>query len=104
MTILLFITGNQLHSKYLESPFMNRIELMNEVTILLLTYGQLHFTDYMTEPETRNLVGYIYIVVVLTNVGTHLIFLIRDTCTKGKFACRRCYYWWKFKCRQLLKW
>ena len=101
ITIFFLVTGYQVHLKYLESPFENRLELMNECTIMLLTYGQLHFTEYMPEPDTRNSVGYLYIGVVLTNVGIHMIILIRDTCTKAKFACRRFYYTCKFKCKRL---
>ena len=81
------------------SPLANRIEIINELTILVLTYGHLLFTDYMPEPETRNVVGVFYIGVILLNVGIHLIVLIIDICFKGKFACRRCFYLCKFKCR-----
>ena len=69
---------------------------MNECTILLLTYGELHFTDYISDLGTRNGVGYFYIVVVLTNVSVHLVILICDTCIKTKYACRRFYYTCKF--------
>ena len=82
------------HSKPIDSPFSNRIELMNECTILVLTYAQMHLTDYIPEPETRNGIGYVYIKIVLANTTVHLVILIRDTCIKGKFACRRC----KYKC------
>ena len=104
MTTFLLTAGYQLHSKFLESPFVNRTELMNESTILILTYGELHFTEYLSEPENRNVVGIFYIVVVMLNVSVHLIFLIRDTCIKGKFACRRCYYSCRYMCSRFYIW
>ena len=89
MHVSLLISSYLLMFNPLDSPFANRIELMNECTIIVLTYGQMHFTDYMPEPETRNTIGYTYGGVVLINFSTHLIILIRDTCIKVKFACKR---------------
>ena len=104
MAIFFLATSYQLVSKYMDSPFTNRIELMNECTILLLTYGELHFTEYMSEPVIRNGVGYFYIFVVLSNVIVHLIILSRDTCIKTKFACIRFFQSCKFECRKLSNW
>ena len=86
------------------SPFANQIELLNELTTLVLTYGHLHFTDYMPEPESRRIVGFLYIIVILLNFGVHLIILISDTCIKGKFVFRRCYFWCKLKWWRLKIW
>ena len=90
MTVLHLVLAYLMHFKPLDSPFANRIEIMNECTILVLTYGQMHFTDYIPEPETRETIGYVYIIVVATNTALHLSILIRDTCKKGKFVGRRC--------------
>ena len=89
MTISLQVAGYLGYFKPLDSPLANRIEIMNECNILVLTYGQMLFTDYIPDPETRNGIGYVYIVVVLINNAVHLIILVRDTCMKGKFALRR---------------
>lgn len=104
MTIVLIVAGYLGAYKPLDSPFANRIEIMNECTILVLTYGQMHFTDYVPEPETREIFGYIYIVVVLANTTVHFVILTRDSCIKGKFACKRCKYWCKSAKIRCLKW
>ena len=71
------------------------MEVMNESTILLMTYGQMGFTDLVLEPETRSLVGVYYIIVNLGNVLVHLIFLVLatliscKTCCKEKYNCCR---------------
>ena len=104
ISVSLVVLGFILDVNPLESPFANQVEFMNELTILILTYGQLHFTDYMPEPESRRIVGVLYIAVILLNVGVHLIILISDTSIKGKFVLRRCYFWCKFKWRRLKIW
>ena len=38
----------------LESTFAVKMEVMNECTILLATYGHMCFTDFVPEPETRS--------------------------------------------------
>ena len=78
--------------KPMDSPFANRIEVMNELTIVVLTYGQMHFTEHIPEPENRNGLGYVYIGVILANTSVHLVILIRDTFVKTKFVCKRCKY------------
>ena len=93
MSVSLLVAVYLLQFNPLESPFANRIELMNECTIVVLTYGLMHFSDFMLEPEDRNMAGYIYMAIVLTNIAVHLIILIRDTCIKAKFVCRRCSNW-----------
>ena len=50
MAISLSVGGYLLYAKPMVSPFANRLELINELTIVVLTYGQLHFTDYIPEP------------------------------------------------------
>ena len=53
----------------------------------------MHFSDYIPEPERRISMGFVYIGVFLANTFVHIIILIRDTCIKVKFVCRRCKYW-----------
>ena len=86
MAIALIVGGYIVHAKPMVSPLANRLEIMNELTILAVTYGHLHFTDYMPEPEARNSIGYVYMGVIFVNISVHLVILIRDTYIKGKFA------------------
>ena len=50
MAISLVVAVYLAHFKPIDSPVSNRIELMNECTILVLTYAQMHLTDYIPEP------------------------------------------------------
>jgi len=60
----------------LESAFAVKMEVMNECTIVLMSYGQMCFTDFVPEPETRSLIGLYYIGVTVANVLVHLTFLV----------------------------
>ena len=44
--------------KPLETPFANKMEVFNEYTIILLTYGIMCFTDLVPDPKTRFLIGW----------------------------------------------
>ena len=90
--------------KPMQSPFANRIEIMNEYTIMVLSYGQMHLSDYIPEPETRESFGYAYIGVVLLNLAFHFFFLIWDTCIKIKFACKRFVTWCRYRRRRISNW
>ena len=56
---------------------------------MLLIYGLFCFTQFVTEPETRNFNGYAYIAVVACNVFVHLTFLLLDTFRKVKRLLKR---------------
>lgn len=90
MTVSLLVAGYLVVFKPMNSPQANIIELMNECTILLLTYTNMLFTHYIPEPETRKGIGYAYILIVLANIAVHMVFLFRDSCLKAKFVYKRC--------------
>ena len=74
-----------------ESFFAERMAVMNECTVLLLSYGMMCFTEFVPEPETRRkLIGPFYIIVVLANILIHLIFLVLDFGSKSKQKWKRC--------------
>ena len=73
----------------LESAFAVKMEVMNECTIVLMSYGQMCFTDFVPEPETRSLIGFYYIGITLANVLVHLIFLALATCISLKNYCKK---------------
>jgi len=75
----------------LESFFAVRMAVMDECTVLLLSYGMMCFTDFVPEPETRSeVIGTFYMGVLLLNVFIHLIFLMLDFGSKSKIRCKRC--------------
>jgi len=74
----------------LDSVFALRMEVMNETTLTFLYYGMLCFTDFVPEPETRSLLGFIYMGVSLVNILVHLTFLALASCNKIKLRCKKC--------------
>ena len=75
--------------KPMESPFANRMEVMNESTFLVLSYGQMCFTDFVPGPETRTDIGSVYMLVSLAHILVHLIFLLLATGHKLKLMCKK---------------
>lgn len=63
------------------------MEIFNECTIIMVTYGLITFTEYVPEPETRYRIGWYYIGTALGNVLVHLSFLTYDT---GKITINKC--------------
>ena len=54
-------------SKPFELNRLNALELFNELTILLILYCFLLFTDYVSDPETRFNIGWAAILLTLGN-------------------------------------
>ena len=54
MMISVFMVMYLIHYKPMNSPFSNRMEVMNECTIIMLLYGLMCFTDFVPSPETRS--------------------------------------------------
>lgn len=73
----------------LDSPFAINMEVFNECTMIVLTYGLICFTDFVPEAETRHLVGYAYMGTSLFNIAVHLLFLLCSTCGNCKQWCKR---------------
>ena len=76
MTISYFMVIYLLWYKPLESPIANKIEVMNECTIIVLIYCLMCFTDFVPSPETRSKIGLWYMGISITNVSVHLIKLL----------------------------
>ena len=72
--------------------FAVKIEVMNECSLIILTYGLMCFTDFVPEPETRSLVGECYIVVTISNYAIHIFFLLRFNIGHLWWKCRRRFY------------
>jgi len=58
--------------------FFTRIEVMNEVTSILMLYLMLVFSDWVPDPEVRYTFGWVYIGVFCVNGTVHFFFLLRD--------------------------
>ena len=83
------------HVEPLETPFAIKMEVFNECTILVLLYGLMLFTPYVPDPMVRYRLGWVYIVVALTNIFIHVCLItlesgksikekIKTKCCKGR--------------------
>ena len=79
-----FYLFSQLHSK--ESV---RTEAFNEITTLFLIYLLMCFSDFISDPELRNKLGYVYIGVIFTNISAHLLVLIYTNIKAVKLSIRK---------------
>ena len=65
------------------SPFEEslplQLEIVNEITSLLLLYCVACFTDFIPSVHTHVLVGYAFLFVMIGNMGVHLFFLLRSS-------------------------
>ena len=60
-------------TKPFEDPFMVKMELFNEMTIILIMYSMLCFTDLNLNDETKYDLGYVPIALFFFNFLVHLI-------------------------------
>ena len=76
----------------MESKFTNKMVLLNEVTTVWILYTVMCFTDYVTDPATRNIIGWAFIGVLGVFLAIHLMFLFGSTCKSLYRSLHRCYY------------
>jgi hypothetical protein len=51
--------------------YLNRIELMNEGTFLMALWFCFVFTDFVEDTETKSILGWAFILLVLMNLGVN---------------------------------
>jgi hypothetical protein len=70
-------------------PFEDRkilkLEIMNEVTNIILLYHLMMFTDWVPEAETRYAIGWSFIFVISANILVHFSLLVYDTAKKVRY-------------------
>ena len=77
----------------LENRSMLITETFNEVITLCLIYLVMCFNgDFVSELETRNKLGYVYISLILFNISTHLFLLLISNVYMVKYALRKRLY------------
>ena len=64
------------NNKTYETRAQNRIELMNEVFHMLITYTFLLFTDFVADLEMRQLIGWTTIGLIGTLISVNVIMMI----------------------------
>jgi hypothetical protein len=64
---------------YTNWPFkndtQNRFEIMNEGTTVVLLYIVYMFSDLIPDRETQYLAGYVYIVILISNLLVHIVLI-----------------------------
>ena len=56
----------------------NNLELFNEISIMVLNYFTILFTDFVNSPEIKNIIGYIYILISLLNLIVNTLVILID--------------------------
>ena len=78
---------------YLER-LVEKLEIFNEVTTLVLLYHLLGFTNFVSDIETQYIIGFSFVFFLSGNMATHVYFLLRSSCRDCKT---------KYKQRQRIK-
>jgi len=68
----------------MDSLVLNRMEILGELTNLMLMYHLLCFTDFVLDPELRYSIGYSFVFVMLLYIAINLFLMLRGTLTKAK--------------------
>ena len=76
-------------------------QTLDECTYLLLIYILLCFTCFIDDFETKNKLGYVYTSIMFTNIGIHLILMIKSFISTLILRVKRCFarrHLYKFFC------
>lgn len=79
-----------LNDRPLESRFALRMEVINEMTLLVVTYHIMCFTDAVSDVTLRYSFGVTFIATLSLCIGVHLFFLVAGSCKSLKKACKEC--------------
>ena len=63
--------------KPFEDNFFNHIEVMNEVTAMLLLYIMFSFTDWIPDAKSRYDYAWFFILITISNLLVHVFFLMK---------------------------
>lgn len=69
LTVVLYL----LHFRPFEDPIMNKLEIFNELCILLVTYPSLLFTGFVSEPLSQYYAGWLMIVFIILNILVNML-------------------------------
>ncbi len=57
-----------IHSRPFEDPLMNRLEIFNELSIMVVSYASLVFTGITENEEIMYQTGWVVIIAILINI------------------------------------
>jgi len=81
MAVIVFIG----HARPMATPGRNRIEMFNDIFIVISMYHFFVFTEFVPKPQNRYYLGYSCCICVLLNILGNLGLLLFDTFSKVTF-------------------
>ena len=78
--------------KPLNSPLLNRFEIINEIFTLFITYFMFLFTDFIPDVEYRNKLGYKFIALVSLIFFVNVLLVFVDITRSTKIESKRKIY------------
>ena len=70
--------------KPFEEPLLQRLELFNEFTSIMLLYATLCFTEYIYNDTAKSHIGWVFVGGMAVNMSVHLFFMVRGSCQDCK--------------------
>ena len=80
----------------LETPRENKMEFFNEFMILSVLYCAMTFTDYLPDPELRDVMGLAAISCVGLHIGVNMFLMIGGTIHLSRLRITRWKLWRKY--------
>ena len=72
-----------------QSIYDRRIELFNEITVLVIWVTMMMFSNFIEKGETRYKVGYAFVFVSIGNISVHVALLFYTLGKKLKQSCKK---------------
>ena len=77
MLLSLFVISFLISVKPLNEPYLNKMEIFNESTLLMSSYFMFLFTDFVDDANMRSKLGWVYIgvigLLIVVNFGCMII-------------------------------
>jgi hypothetical protein len=64
-------------TKPFEEPFMNRLEIFNEISIMAAAYHLFIFTDFEADPVQQYKAGWSIIAITTINIAINMLIMLR---------------------------
>lgn len=67
-----------------EDDLITKLEMFNEIVSIMLCYVMLTFTDWVPRAQTRYIIGWAFIVLLIAHLFVHMYFMVADTISNCK--------------------
>ena len=75
--------------KPFEEPMLNRIEIMNEVTVLVASIHLFAFSDFVEDPQRQYLMGWSLISFTCLNIGINFLIMLGTMLSDAKLSLKK---------------